>query len=222
MVYFEKSQPAPTCLTTEKTKKSGDYKCGDVLERLNSDFKGKCYICEQKGLTSINVEHFVPHKDDKNLKFDWNNLFWSCSHCNNTKLDKHSRLLDCTNIADDVENKLTYAIDPLSVNKVQIDALDDSIKTSNTKELLLAVYNGTTKLKKIESANLRQSILEELQSFQELLLDYFEEGNSEERLKRYEEKIQGHLSNTSRYTSFKRQIVATNARFKAKFEKYFK
>ena len=220
MVYFEKSQPAPACLEAEKAKKKGDYKCGGVLDRLNDDFKSKCYLCEQKALTSINVEHFVPHKEDKDLKFDWNNLFWSCSHCNNTKLAKYDNLLNCTDAADDVEDKLAYSFEPLSVSKVQIGALDNSVKTKNTKDLLLAIYNGATKLKKMESANLRKMILEEIQIFQELLLDYFDDGNSEERLKRYAEKIRGHLDRGSRFTSFKRQIVVTNARFKTEFGKY--
>jgi len=60
MVYFEKSQPAPACLAEEKTKTSGDYKCGDVLRRLAADFKNKCYLCEHKRPTNLNVEHFAP------------------------------------------------------------------------------------------------------------------------------------------------------------------
>ena len=33
------------------------------------------------------VEHLLPHLDGKypKRKFDWNNLFWSCGHCNNVK-----------------------------------------------------------------------------------------------------------------------------------------
>ena len=84
MLYFEKSQPAPDCLEQEKLKKNGDYKCGDVLDRLKADFKNKCYICERSKPQSINVEHFRPHCGDRDLKFSWNNLFWACSHCNNT------------------------------------------------------------------------------------------------------------------------------------------
>ena len=41
MLYLPKSQPAPDCLAHEKTKADGDYKCGDVLNRLASDFKNK-------------------------------------------------------------------------------------------------------------------------------------------------------------------------------------
>ena len=41
MVFQEKSQPAPPCLTNEKKKANGDYKCGQVLERLKANFKNK-------------------------------------------------------------------------------------------------------------------------------------------------------------------------------------
>ncbi|MCP5046806.1 MAG: HNH endonuclease, partial [bacterium] len=68
-----------------------------VLERVKRDFKNKCYICEYKEPPSINIEHFLPHRGDKDLKFDWDNLFWSCAHCNNTKGDKFDNILNCTN-----------------------------------------------------------------------------------------------------------------------------
>src|ERR1700709_1938149 len=110
MIYHEKSHPAPTCLATEKAKAYGDYKCGEVLERLRDDFKNKCYICEVKEPHSINVEHFKPHRGDKDLKFDWNNLFYCCGHCNNSKCDKaeYDEILDCTNEDDNVDTKIKY------------------------------------------------------------------------------------------------------------------
>lgn len=48
------------------------------------------------------------------------------------------------------------------VEHIDIVALDDSAETQNTKELLLVIYNGTTPLKKLESANLRVHILNEI------------------------------------------------------------
>ncbi|NOQ63748.1 MAG: HNH endonuclease, partial [Methyloprofundus sp.] len=75
MLYFEKSQPAPTCLIAEQGKASGDYKCGEVLERLKADFKNKCYLCEKQSPSAINVEHLVSHQGNKALKFSWDNLF---------------------------------------------------------------------------------------------------------------------------------------------------
>ncbi len=76
MVYFEKSQPAPPSLLLEKNKNSGTYRTAEVIARLDKDFYSKCYICGQKNPTTINVEHFMPHRGDRDLMFDWNNLFY--------------------------------------------------------------------------------------------------------------------------------------------------
>lgn len=221
MVYFEKSQPAPTCLETEKAKASGDYKCGDVLQRLSTDFKKKCYICERKDPSSVNVEHFVPHKGNKDLKFDWNNLFWACGHCNNIKLDKHTNLLNCTLEEDDLENKIKLSLKPFPKENVQITILDNSQQTINTKELLLAVYNGTTKQKQLESAGLRDSILKEICTFQEVLICYFDDTNTPEDTANDLRKIRQHLSRASSYTAFKRWIIKDNENLRREFEQYF-
>lgn len=60
---------------------------------------GTGYLCEQDELQSIQIEHLKPHHGGKNidLKYDWNNLFFSCSHCNSVKNRKQyeSNILDC-------------------------------------------------------------------------------------------------------------------------------
>ena len=206
MINFAKSQPAPTCLEEEKIKVSGDYKCGDVLERIKTDFCNKCYICESKAPETINVEHFVAHQQDVDLKFDWNNLYWSCGHCNNTKLAKYNNLLDCTDPGSNVDTRLRIHIDPFPKEKVEVVANDDDPSTLETQELLDDVYNGTTTLKKIEAGNLRDEILREIRKFQDLLFQYFDiepHHDKEEVLS----KIRGHLSNNSAFTSIKRWIV---------------
>ncbi len=99
MVKVERSFPAPESLAEEAGKASGKYDKPDVIERLREDFHNKCYICEMKGLQDPNVEHLLPHKNGKypERKFDWENLFWSCGHCNgikkNSKYDEG--ILDC-------------------------------------------------------------------------------------------------------------------------------
>ena len=97
MIYFQKYKEFPGCLQIEKdkeiqgTKKDGDYKCRCVLRILRDDFKNKCYICERKDIADINVEHFKPHRNkNRDLKFDWNNLFYACGHCNNIKLAQYN------------------------------------------------------------------------------------------------------------------------------------
>jgi hypothetical protein len=210
MVFLQKSQPEPACLLAEKAKANGDYKCDDVLDRIKLDFQNKCYICEYKEPVAINIEHFTPHLGDKELKFDWNNLFWSCSHCNNTKSVNYNNILNCTNSSHFIGIKLKYLFKPFPYEKVLIEELVNTPEVIETKKLLEAVYNGTTKLKTIESANLRNKLLEEIKDFQKYLCDYFEDTNSDDDRKYFLIKIKKHLNRGSNFTAFKRWIIFEN------------
>jgi hypothetical protein len=221
MVYFEKTQPAPLFLDIEKAKANGDYKCSNVLDAIKIDFKNKCYICENKEPITINVEHFRPHKGNKDLKFDWNNLFWSCGHCNNIKSDDYIDLINCTDLAENIENRVKIYIRPFPKEKVIIEAIDHNPSTITTANLLNAVYNGTTKLKTIESSNLRNSILAEIKDFQKYLFLYFEDGYTEEDKNLFLAHIKKHLSKSSNFTAFKRTIIRENEVMKSEFEQYF-
>ncbi len=221
MIYIEKSQPAPQCLETEKVKAEGDYKCSDVLDRIKTDFKNKCYICEYREPESINVEHFIPHQGNKDLKFDWNNLFWSCSHCNNTKSNKYIGILNCTIEDDNVDTDIKYLINPFPFEQVKIEILVDNTRNRTTKDLLLDVYNGTTKLKTIEAANLRNKLLGEISDFQQHLFEYFKDTNSGDDTEYFLIKIKQHLNRASNFTAFKRWIIRDNEVLKEEFERYF-
>jgi len=218
MVFFEKSQPAPVSLAIEKAKANGSYNQPDVVEMLGHDFKRKCYICEIKP-TTFNIEHFVPHKGNKDLEFDWNNLFLVCGHCNTIKSDKYDNILNCTNIHDDVENKLKYTFEPID-KVIKIRALDTEQKTNNTKDLLVAVYNGTTSLKELDVENLIEYLENEIDNFQEKLKKYLKTNEIEVK-ELYLPKIREHLSRASNFTAFKRWIIKNNPKLKAEFEQYF-
>ena len=209
MIFHAKTQPAPPCLAIEKLKKNGTYHCPGVLEQLKSDFKNKCYLCESKEPLAINTEHFVPHRGDKDLKFDWNNLFYCCSHCNNTKLDKpkYDFILNCTKKADGVDTKIRYHINPFPKEQAEITALEKTDQVQNTVDLLLEVYNGTTALKKIESANLRSQLLKEIRVFQDLLFEFYDDSNMEEEKEDIKKKIMRELRSASNFTAFKRWII---------------
>lgn len=97
MINFRKGTPSSEVLVKleeEKKKVHGSYRLDEVITALKEEFHDKCYICEQKHITSINIEHFTPHKGNKDLMFDWYNLYWVCSHCNNIKLAKYDNILD--------------------------------------------------------------------------------------------------------------------------------
>lgn len=218
MVHFEKSMPAPDCLEVERAKENGTYNCGQVLERIKDDFKNKCYICEYKEPESINIEHFIPHQGDKDLKFSWNNLFFACAHCNNIKLARYNNLLDCTKVEANVDTVLKYIFKPFPFEKVKIESLSDNDEVNTTKNLLMAVYNGTTKLKKLESANLRNSLLEDIMKFQQLLKDYFEISEDDNDGREYFRiKIRNELGNSSNFTAFKRWIIWDNEKLNEEF-----
>lgn len=119
MITLIKSQPEPDDLQKEREKAYGDYKTPKVLDQIKEDFKNKCYICEMKNPPVINVEHFIPHKDDHTLKFQWDNLFYACGHCNNIKLAKYNNILNCTNLKDDVENVIRLKMDPFPLQMLK-------------------------------------------------------------------------------------------------------
>lgn len=99
MVKIERSFPAPASLAEERKKAKGSYDRPDVIEQLRKDFHNKCYICEMKNLQDPNVEHLLPHKNGQypERKFDWENLFWSCGHCNSVKNNRKydAGIIDC-------------------------------------------------------------------------------------------------------------------------------
>lgn len=220
MINILRSMPPPPCLEKEKKKANGDYKCGDVLERIKNDFKNKCYICEYKAPPSINVEHFISHKGDKDLKFDWNNLFWACVHCNNTKGHRFDNILNCTNPEHDVENWIKYEM-ILPQKKVKITALKNNELVDNTAQLLLEVYYGTTPLKRLESSNIRETLFDEIEDFQIALGRYDAKDVEDDEKQISLKKIKDHLSKSSHFTAFKRWIIKNNPSLMRKFRQYF-
>ena len=224
MVYFEKSQPAPASLAIEKNKVSGSYREPDVMKQLRIDFHDKCYICESKGLTAVNVEHFLPHRGDKELKFDWNNLFYACSHCNNVKQSKdlYNDILDCTQKEEKVDEWIKYRMDPFPKSIVKIETIIKDKKVCNTVDFLNAVYNGTnTGIKEIESDNLRENLLNEIFQFQRLLMEYYSRDTTDEERAVLMPKIRKALSNHAPFAAFKRWIIRDNSIFVTAFGLHF-
>ena len=133
MVKVERSYPAPESLAREASRKNGSYNKTDVILRLKADFHDKCYICEIKGLQDPQVEHLLPHKNGKHLerKFDWDNLFWSCGHCNGVKnCGKYDEgIIDCCHL--DPEKMLSFELleEDIRVTPVD-DANKDAVRTA--------------------------------------------------------------------------------------------
>lgn len=221
MIYLPKSKDAPPCLAIEKAKASGTYRCEGVANKLKDDFHNKCYICETKEPHSINIEHFIPHRGNRDLKFDWHNLFYCCTHCNNIKGAKtdFDTILNCT-METDMDTHIKYELKPFPKEKPLITAMINTQKVENTVKLLNEVYNGTTEQKVIEAANLRAALLREIRTFNARLDAFKDEGYNSEEREYFKRKITQHLTAKSAYTAFKRWIVRDNAELFAEFAEY--
>lgn len=220
MVYFEKKYPAPSSLEKECLKPNGSYKEEDVLNKLHDNFYNKCYICESKDLESINIEHFAPHKKINNIrKFNWSNLFWACSHCNQIKSDTEP-LLNCTIKDDRVDENIRYYInDDLYEDKVVVESIVSSIEIENTVELLHKVYHGTTIQNKFQAREKRNKIYDELCDFTNYIQKY-NRIEDERKKKQLFEVIKNELSNESAFTAFKRWIIRDNQALTQQFQQY--
>lgn len=224
MVNFTKSTPSEAIiklLDEEKQKKAGTYRKPEIIEAIKDEFNNKCYLCEQKGVTSINIEHFKPHRGDKDLQFDWNNLFFACMHCNNTKSDIYDDILNPSNEQEDVEAFIHYSIRNLLKNStVEIEAVDKSAKTIKTVQLLNAIYNGTTTMKSIEAINIKKLLVNELVKFTTYLREYENDDLELDEREHYERQIRKGLSKKSPFTAFKRQIIKDESYLYSLFSKY--
>lgn len=140
MVKVERTPVPPASLAVEKKKVSGSYREPDVIRQLQHDFNGKCYLCEINELQSIEVEHLHPHGGDIELKFAWDNLFYSCAHCNSVKNQGkyHGMILDCCEA--DPEAVLDQQ---LIEGHVQVKPLNETQEACMTAVLLTECFELT-------------------------------------------------------------------------------
>ena len=226
----------PLCLEIEKQKelsgktKDANYRCETVVKRISDDFFKKCYICENGKPTSINVEHFRPHKSKNiDLKFNYSNLFFACAHCNNCKSDDFENILDCTNSNEDVENWIDYKVEPMEDAKAEFSISErnknsswDEARIKETIRLLEKIYNGEhTDIKEVEGENLRNLLIEEIFLFYEKVKEFnknkkFPKDNADNI-----KFIKLEIRKDSNFTAFKRSIIKRSSKLKEEFEKYF-
>ena len=200
----EKAQRAMEALQDAKIRK-GSYNTPEVNEALCEMFHGKCYICENKQVTSFQIEHLKPYRKDIDLKYDWNNLFWACAHCNYVKSDKYEPIIDCTK--ENIEELIAFRKKGYfgTDEELIFERLDDRAETVNTQKLLREVYYGSTPQKKMEAKILRKILRKEIAAFKEYVREYQEaEGEEKEDLKYL---LKQQLGDSSAFAAFKRRLI---------------
>ena len=140
MVKIERTPVSPASLVIEQKKANGSYREPDVSRQLCHDFHGKCYLCEMDELQSIEVEHLHPHGGDIERKFGWDNLFYSCAHCNSVKNQRkyHDMILDCCKIDPE-----TILDQQFIQGHVQVKPLDETQEARMTAVLLTECFELT-------------------------------------------------------------------------------
>ncbi|MEI4964267.1 hypothetical protein [Aeromonas caviae] len=203
---FNVSRPAeaPKSLAERRS-----YSEEDVLNKLREIFYDKCYLCEIKDPTSINVEHFYAHQGNLDKKFDWNNLFYVCGRCNNIKLAKYNNLLDCTNNDVDVF-RLIKQLPPHTPyqSKIIIEPMAADDKTIETADLLDEIFNTEKTInKKITGKYLRKKVFHKYNRFLELVNEYLDDELPQERKDEALVRLQVLMSRKQEFSAFIRWVV---------------
>ena len=209
MVRLTKSALPPN-VTIESEQ---DYRQSEVFDILVEDCHRKCYICEDKP-TAINVEHIVPCHSNPALKYNWDNLFIACGHCNNTKLAKFDDIINPTQCDPEEYIALSVEITNNLLDRVNVESLMTDNSTHLTAELLTLVYNdGSTSIKKIECSNLRnEHLVPNIRTFLQYINNYREEPELG-----YDTIISKEINRSSAFAAFKRKIVRDDPELSLKF-----
>ena len=204
MIKIKRTFPAPASLAIEARKASGKYDQPDVVKQLREDAHDKCYICEMKGLQDPVVEHLLPHKDGKypDRKFDWNNLFWACGHCNGVKNQQKydEGVIDCCN--EDPEEVMNFKL----INKeIEVRAKNDfNEKAALTAALIQEVFNLKNTGMRIYKSEMR---FRELNKEMNKLYDNLEKLNQNPDSKVIQRKLKAMLRRESAFAAFKRNYI---------------
>lgn len=163
MVKVERNPVAPASLAQEKANGTTNYRGFDVVQRLREDFHEKCYLCEIDKVQDPQIEHLKAHHNgqDRDRMFDWNNLFFSCSHCNSIKNRRiyEESVLDCCR-----EEPERYISQELLDSHVRVLPLNESDEARMTAQLITECFERTNTGIRIHACNIRVNALQETMS----------------------------------------------------------
>lgn len=170
MVKVSRTQtpPAPLAKQTNEC-----YLDKEVIRQLEKDFNGKCYLCERDSLQSVEVEHLIPHGDNNELKYKWENLFLCCAHCNSVKNQRkyYGKILDCCK--EDPERVINHILEHKKVLVSPSEPNETSENTIMTAQLLTECFEKTnTGIREIECQNLVNELTETMNLLYKILYEY--------------------------------------------------
>lgn len=209
------------------------YDTEDIYEQLCLDSSHKCYLCgDSIQANDFEVEHFIPHENGTHIqiKFDWDNLFLSCSYCNGKKSNTYNKMGADKDIlkpsVDDIQKHLLHFYDPLDFtgNWVVLSNLGGSEKNENSIELLNKIYNlkgvvSPSFRTKESCRELKNSLKDELIVFKSTLKELVD-ATTEQQRNSIKQKIQGLLNPSAAFYEFKIGAIKSSQGIKAVIEKH--
>ena len=208
MVKIERTPTPPASLAIERKKVHGSYASEDVISQLKKDFHSKCYLCELKDLTDIEVEHLLPHynRKIKERVFDWNNLFYACPHCNSIKNDRiyDEKIIDCCKV--DPESLLDHIYQEGKVNVRPHDPDTQDEKVLMTADLLENCFEKSNTGIRIFQCQERVNRLAETMNALYKTLEALKKPTS----KQYLRALKGMLSREYKFSGFTRYYVRSH------------
>lgn len=202
--YTEKAKAAVLSLNRAKASNK-TYNTPEVNAALFEMFHRKCYICENDECMSYQIEHLKPHKGNVELKYDWENLFLSCTHCNQIKRANDKPILDCSKIEVDLKIAFRKRGYFGTDEAYEFTAMEDSAEIRNTIALLNETYHGSTAQKKLEAVHIRRKLRRNLSDFKNLVREY--EEAEEIDLEDLKCAIRKEVSAGSAFAAFKRWLL---------------
>lgn len=207
MVKIERT-PTPPASLAEQSKKNGSYREPDVIEQLKKDFHGKCYICELDDLTDVEIEHLLPHynRQKKERVFDWNNLFYSCPHCNSIKNARKydEKILDCC--VEDPEKYLYHIFMEQAVSVRPADGVT-SEKARMTADLIENCFEmRNTGIRNVQCAARFNRLADTMNKLYTTLGNYKQDTSS----KKYYYALRAMLKREFKFAAFTRHYVRTH------------
>ena len=208
MIKVFKKSTSPESLTAQKK-----YDSEEVKQQLIADHQGKCYLCERTVTTDFQVEHLHSQEHFPKEKYDWHNLFLSCSYCNGKKSNLFDDILNPAQ--EPIESLITQELDYLNKKAVfkQVNT-PASTEVQQTLSLLERIFNGTHKMRKIKEERFFEDFLSKMNAFQKAINNFLVTDNYETRL-----ALQEELTTDREYLGFKYWIIQSNPNLLCEFAK---
>ncbi|MFL9829661.1 HNH endonuclease [Flavobacterium sp. ST-87] len=146
-----------------KRPDSSKYAHTSVKLQLNSMSHHKCFYCETKLKGNPKeVDHHIEVSVDKNLSFEWTNLYLSCDNCNNKIPHNSIPITDALDPCIDDDHTIG---EHLSFNKELIEPLNNSPLGLRTIQKY-RLDNELLDMRRLKQVSLFQDVLLEIRKNQ--------------------------------------------------------